>query len=174
MLNVKCMIPLLGLCLVGVTLMSVGCTHNSMTEPNPTAPEYEITGQVIEIDSSGREIQSSPLRVAGNVETEKAKMTGLGFFSSGVSSKVVVTPKSGYAVKGLFFRYDGGYNSGSYPTSKTRMLNQSSIDIRVVANITVIAVVEDSTIGIVIEDGNEGDTGGDTGGGDGNVDVIIE
>ena len=142
--------PLSVLSLVGALLMCVSCTHRSMTEPTPKVAQYEITGQVVEVDSSGREVQSSLLR-STDVETEKAKMTGLGFFSSGVSSKVVVTPKPGYTVRGLFFRYDGGYNNSNYPTSKNRMLTRSSVDISVVSNITVVAVVEDTNIGLVIE-----------------------
>lgn len=151
MLKTKCMIPMSVLCLACVLLLCISCTHNSMTEPDQETQKYEVAGLVVVVDSSGEEIMSRPLRSVSEIENEKATMTGLGYFAANVSTKVVVTPKPGYAVKGLYFRHDGGYNTTSYPTSRSRMLNKSALDIRVVANITVVAVVSDSGIGVVIE-----------------------
>ena len=67
-------------------------------------------------------------------------------------TSIAVTAKKGYAYKGMYFRYNSGYNATSYPTSSRSALKSSTKSVTVTGNLTVIALFEvDDSTEIIIE-----------------------
>lgn len=123
---------------ISLLMLVVGCTSNS---ENTLQPKYDlstVTGVWEVVDHDGRMI-STDLR---DVSTEKGRISGLGFFQSGTTTRILVRPNSGYTYKGMYFRYDSGYSEDTYPTTVATAYKRPIKDITVRGNITVVAIIE--------------------------------
>lgn len=146
-------LPALLLC-----LLVSSCKTNEEREPED---KYKVDAEIVVVRKDGTIVSTTKLR--GNtpqlratpptfVETSKGKITGLGYFDANTVTSIAVTAKKGYAYKGMYFRYNSGYNVSGYPTTSGSALRSPTKSVTVTGNLTVIALFEvDDSTEIIIE-----------------------
>ena len=136
--------------LMGMLLCYTSCDDKSREESRPDN-EYLVDAEILVVDKEGNVVSETPLKsdvslrsAKTEVESEKGIITGLGLFKASEVAKVKVTAKRGYLYKGMYFKYNGGYDKRRYPINRSSATLWSSIDITVVGNITVVAMFEEA------------------------------
>lgn len=141
-------------------LCATSCKTKVCEECEPDG-KYKVDAEILVVRKDGTIVSTTKLRgdtssiranASSVVETTKGKITGLGYFDANAVTTISVSANKGYAYKGMYFRYNSGYNATAYPTSSRSALKSSTKSVTVTGNLTVIALFEvDDSMDIIIE-----------------------
>lgn len=161
-LSVQGLLTVATLTLLALLLCCTSCNKKELlNKEHPSNGDYLVDAEIVLVNKDGEVLSKTLLRSDASSlratpetskESEKGKITGLGFFESGKSTVIRVTANSGYKYKGMYFRYTTGYDTSSFPKTSSTLLSAPTKSVTVKGNLTVVAVFEkDDGVEVIIE-----------------------